>query len=85
MKLAEYDISNPFTATVTSSERITDESTDEVRHINLRVSHPSFHFVEGQSVGVLVPAPPVFGNETYLRLYSVASSRLTRNPVTKSR
>ena len=76
MKLAEYDISHPFTATVTKSERITDENTDEVRHINLRVHHPSFHFVEGQSVGVLVPAPPVFGNETYLRLYSIASSRL---------
>lgn len=76
MKLTEYDISNPFTATVTQSERITDENTDEVRHINLRVEHPSFQFIEGQSVGVLVAAPPVFGNENYMRLYSIASSRL---------
>lgn len=76
MKLTEYDISNPFTATVTKSERITDENTDEVRHINLRIHHPSFQFIEGQSVGVLVPAPPVFGNENYMRLYSIASSRL---------
>ena len=74
MQLTEYDISNPFTATVTKSERITDENTDEVRHINLRVSHPSFQFIEGQSVGVLVPAPPIFGNENYMRLYSMVKN-----------
>lgn len=75
MNLTEYDISNPFSATITKSERITDENTEEVRHINLRVNNPSFHFVEGQSVGVLAPGAAVFGQKHHLRLYSIASSR----------
>lgn len=75
MKLTEYDISNPFTAKVTKSERITDPNTDEVRHITLNVQNDSFHFIEGQSVGVLAPPAPDFGNEHHLRLYSIASSR----------
>ena len=79
MKLTEYDISHPYTATVVKSERITDESTDEVRHIVLSISDATFHFVEGQSIGVLVPGPHAFGNEYHLRLYSIASSRQGEN------
>ena len=79
MKLTEYDISHPYTATVVKSERITDESTDEVRHIVLSISDATFHFVEGQSIGVLVPGPHSFGNEFHLRLYSIASSRHGEN------
>jgi ferredoxin--NADP+ reductase len=76
MKLTEYDISNPYRAHVISSERITPKSTDEVRHITLGISDATFTFVEGQSIGVLVPGPHEFGNEHHLRLYSIASSRL---------
>jgi len=75
MKLTEYDISHPYTATVVSSERITDDSTDEVRHITLNIADATFHHFEGQSIGVLVPGPHVFGNEYHMRLYSIASSR----------
>jgi len=75
MKLTEYDISHPYLAKVMSSERITDQSTDEVRHIVLSVADATFHFLEGQSIGVLVPGPHAFGNENHLRLYSIASSR----------
>ena len=75
MNLTEYDISRPYKATVVKSERITDESTDEVRHITLNVSDATFHHLEGQSVGVLVPGPHEFGNEHHMRLYSIASSR----------
>lgn len=75
MKLTEYDISNPYLATVVKSERITDESTDEVRHIVLNIADSTFHYVEGQSVGVLVPGPHQFGNAHHMRLYSIASSR----------
>lgn len=79
MKLTEYDISHPYTAKVVKSERITDESTDEVRHIVLSISDATFHFVEGQSIGVLVPGPHEFGNEYHMRLYSIASSRQGEN------
>jgi ferredoxin--NADP+ reductase len=75
MKLTEYDISNPYQATVVKSERITDETTDEVRHIVLNVADSTFHYIEGQSVGVLVPGPHEFGNPYHMRLYSIASSR----------
>ena len=75
MKLTEYDISHPYKATVVKSERITDPSTDEVRHIVLSISDATFHFVEGQSIGVLVPGPHQFGNEYHMRLYSIANSR----------
>lgn len=75
MKLTEYDISHPYKATVVKSERITDPSTDEVRHIVLSIADATFHFVEGQSIGVLVPGPHEFGNEYHMRLYSIASSR----------
>jgi ferredoxin--NADP+ reductase len=75
MNLTEYDISRPYKATVVKSERITDESTDEVRHITLNISDATFHYLEGQSVGVLVPGPHEFGNEHHMRLYSIASAR----------
>lgn len=75
MNLTEYDISHPYKATVVSTERITDERTDEVRHITLNVADATFHHLEGQSIGVLVPGPHPFGNDSHLRLYSIASSR----------
>ncbi len=76
MNLNEYDISNPFSATVLKSERITDETTDEVRHIVLDVHDDLFYFNEGQSIGVLAPGPHPFGNKQHMRLYSIASSRM---------
>lgn len=75
MNLTEYDISHPYKATVVSTQRITDEKTDEVRHITLNVADATFHHLEGQSIGVLVPGPHPFGNDNHLRLYSIASSR----------
>lgn len=75
MNLTEYDISHPYHAVVSSSERITPESTDEVRHITLNIASATFNFLEGQSIGVLVPGPHAFGNEYHMRLYSIASSR----------
>jgi ferredoxin--NADP+ reductase len=79
MKLTEYDISNPYKATIVKSERITDPSTDEVRHIVLSIPDATFHHYEGQSIGVLVPGPHQFGNEYHMRLYSIASSRQGEN------
>ncbi len=75
MKLTEYDISHPYTATVISNERITSPDTDEVRHIVLGIPDATFSHVEGQSIGVLVPGPHAFGNEHHMRLYSIASTR----------
>lgn len=75
MKTTEYDVSNPYTATVESSERITPPDSDEVRHIVLNIPDATFNYMEGQSIGVLAPPPKDFGNNEHLRLYSIANSR----------
>lgn len=75
MNLTEYDISHPYTAKVVRSSRITPENTDEVRHIVLSIDSATFNYLEGQSIGVLVPGPHSFGNDQHFRLYSIANSR----------
>ena len=65
-------------AVVKESQRITPATADEVRHIALRMDDPSFRFVEGQSIGVLVPGPHPSGNKFHHRYYSIASAG---NPV----
>lgn len=75
MKTVEYDISHPYKAQVISNERLTPADTDEVRHLVLSIPDATFHFVEGQSIGVLAPPSGDFGNEHHFRLYSIASSR----------
>jgi len=62
-------------AVIKASQRITPETTDEVRHITLEVLDPAFQFVEGQSIGVLVPGPHEFGNAMHVRRYSIANAR----------
>lgn len=62
-------------AVLEESKRITPETTAEVRHLVLRVLDPAFQFVEGQSIGVLVPGPHPFGNPYHLRRYSIANAR----------
>lgn len=80
MKLSEYDISNPYTATLVASERITPADADaEVRHLVFELPVRDFDYVEGQSIGVLAPGPHEFGNKTHLRLYSIASPRRGEN------
>lgn len=77
MYLSEYDITNPVTATLVASERITPPNWEaEVRHLVLELPPGAeLDFVEGQSIGVLAPGPHAFGNAHHLRLYSIASSR----------
>lgn len=73
LRLEEYDISNPITATVATNERITPEgSAEEVRQLVLQFERGEFDFQVGQSIGVLIPGPHDFGNKHYFRLYSVA-------------
>jgi len=76
MNLREYDISNPYTATLLTSDRITPpESEVEVRHLIVEVPECDFDYSEGQSLGVLAPGPNEFGNRFHLRLYSIANPR----------
>jgi ferredoxin--NADP+ reductase len=75
MRLSDYDVNHPYTATLVSTERITPLGWEaEVRHLVLRLDVP-FDYVEGQSIGILAPGPHEFGNTHHLRLYSIASPR----------
>ena len=69
MRIEDYPIDPRFTATVLSSERITDEAADvEVRELVLEVEHHQFDFKIGQSIGVLVKGPREFGGSVHHRL-----------------
>lgn len=75
MSELDPDLGPTFTAQLLGSRRITPEKADEVRHLSLRVSDPDFQFIEGQSIGVIVPGPHPFGNPYHLRRYSIANTR----------
>lgn len=71
--LADYDQDQRYEATVVSSERITPAGSDEeVREIVIDVERPEFEYRLGQSIGVLAPGSPEFGQEHHFRLYTVA-------------
>lgn len=74
MRLSDYDINTIHSTTLQSTEVITPEDSEaEVRHLVLRFDDEPFHYVEGQSIGVLAPGPYEFGNNHHFRLYSIAS------------
>jgi ferredoxin--NADP+ reductase len=73
MRLLDYDTGTRFRATVVESVRITPEAAEaEVRELVLDVERPDFPYGVGQSIGVLAPGSPAFGQEHHFRLYSVA-------------
>ena len=75
MRLEDYPTEPRYSATVLSSERITDDSADvEVREIVLEVDRHAFDFQIGQSVGVLVKGPAELGGSEHHRLYTIADT-----------
>lgn len=71
----EPGVTETTEAIVQSSERITPESTAEVRKIILRIDEPAFYFLEGQTIGVLVAGPHPFGNKSHHRYYTIANAK----------
>ena len=58
MRIEDYPTEPRFTATVLSSERITEDASDvEVRELVLEVDEHKFDFEIGQSIGILVSGP----------------------------
>ncbi len=78
MRLQDYDTSNRYPAKVVSTERLTEESSDEVRELILDVAGDQEIFRVGQSIGVLAPGDASFGQEHHLRLYSVSDVPVPR-------
>jgi ferredoxin--NADP+ reductase len=75
MSEATAELGPTTRAFIKDSRRITPETSEEVRHITLQVVDPAFQFVEGQSIGVVVPGPHPFGNPYHVRRYSIANTR----------
>jgi ferredoxin--NADP+ reductase len=81
MRLEDYPTEPRFTATVLSSEEITEEGSDaEVRELVLEVEQHQFDFKIGQSIGVLVEGPAEFGGSMHHRLYTVADTPVPTSP-----
>ncbi len=75
MRLDDYPTEPRHSATILSSERLTDEASDvEVRELVLQVDRLAFDFEIGQSIGVLVEGPREFGGSLHHRLYTVANT-----------
>jgi len=71
--LSDYDTDTRYRVEVISNDRLTPESAaEEVRELVLEVDHQDFSVDVGQSIGVLAPGDPAFGQDHHLRLYSVA-------------
>ncbi|MCG7871158.1 MAG: FAD-binding oxidoreductase [Candidatus Thiodiazotropha lotti] len=75
----DMHLENSCDAVIKSTARISPESADEVRQLVLQIDDPTFRYAAGQSIGVLVPGPHVFGNEYHHRRYSIANPIQTGN------
>ena len=61
-------------AIVKGSARITPDTHEEVRQIDLQIEDPSFRYVEGQSIGIVIPGPHPFGNKYHMRRYTIVNN-----------
>jgi len=53
----DFELGPTCEAVVKANQRITPPTSDEVRHLVLHVGDPAFRFLEGQTIGVVVPGP----------------------------
>ena len=73
-RIDDYDTRERFSARLVASERITsDSANEEVRELVLDVDCPDFSFEIGQSIGVLAPGDPEFGEEVHFRVNPLAN------------
>lgn len=67
--------STPFVAKVLENIDLTPHSNEDNRHIVIDLAGSGLRYLEGQSIGVIVPGQDANGKPHRLRLYSIASSR----------
>jgi ferredoxin--NADP+ reductase len=72
-----YKLQAPWAAEVVAIKRLTAEtSANDVQHIVLNLAGSNYHYVEGQSAGILPPGTDAEGKPHKLRLYSIASAAI---------
>lgn len=67
--------SAPMRARVVENRDLCPDSVHDVQHLVIDLGDSGFHYLEGQSVGVIVPGTDANGKPHRLRLYSIASAR----------
>lgn len=71
-----YKLEQPARVTVVSNTRLTEpESKDDIRQLVLVHQDQTVRYLEGQSVGIIIPGAGEDGRPHRPRYYSVASSR----------
>ena len=71
-----YRPKTPLTSTCLSNEELVQEGGEgTVRHITFDLSDSDFHYLEGQSLGIIPEGIDAKGKPHKLRLYSIASTR----------
>jgi len=81
-KIQDYDVSNPFSGKVLSTSRLTSsENNVEICEIVIEIQDTTFSFKSGQSIGVIAPGDPAFGNNSIFRLYTIAGTGETDNTI----
>jgi ferredoxin--NADP+ reductase len=71
-----YRPNEPLISTCLSNEELVQAGGEgTVRHLTFDLSNSNFHYVEGQSLGVIPAGEDVNGRPHKLRLYSIASTR----------
>ncbi len=81
MRLEDYPKEPRYSATVLSSERITDKAAHvEVRELVLEVDAQPFDIEIGQCIGVLSEGPKEFGGSVHHRLYTIADTPSPETP-----
>jgi len=70
--LSDFISKNKFKAKVIDTQRLTPDTTEEVREIKFEINSPEAVFNVDQSFGVLVDSSGEFGTTEHHRLYSVA-------------
>lgn len=83
--ISDFKTEDTYKAVVRETKRMTPESTEEIREIQIEVLNSHFQCKIDQSFGVVVPTTGTFGKYEHHRLYSVAdlpSNNGTDNRVT---
>jgi len=72
-RIQDYDISKLMTGTVLSTSRLTSPDSEvDIRELIIEIAEDDFSFETGQTIGVIAPVDPSFGEKSKLRLYSIA-------------
>lgn len=80
--IMDYDEKNIIDGLVMDNSRLTAEDSEtDIREIILKIDSPTFNIKTGQSIGIIAPIDPAFGNKNIMRQYTIAGTDDSDNTV----